>query len=282
MNIMPKTLITEQQVINTAKLLVINCKPLTVASVRLHLGTHGSDSTIHKYLKKWKEECLKKAATALAQNTGLDTQLKVRNDYDFLEEKDSLIQALNRKTAQIEHYAQQLIDAEKANIDLKEKIHQLESDITKLQYELTEVKSVKNNLAQINKEMQNKLDINRNEAIQKMQITIDDLRLELKTLSETSINALRETSNQGHEALMQERVVSINLQAKIDSLTKELLESKKQSHEAIMVAQVQNRSLTRQNDQLQKIIQEHCLDKLPQLEEGLSLQFSKKVAAYGK
>ena len=53
-----------------------------------------------------------------------------------------------------------------------------------------------------------------------MQQTIDDLRLELKTINETSIAALRETSNKGHELLMQEKVNSINFQAKIDSVTR--------------------------------------------------------------
>ena len=81
---------------------------------------------------------------------------------------------------------------------------------------------------------------------------------------------------------MQERVISINLQAKIDNLTKELLESKKQSVEAIMASQVQIRSLSRQNEQLQKIIQGYGLDASPQSEEGDSLQFTKEMAAYGK
>ena len=115
-----------------------------------------------------------------------------------------------------------------------------------------------------------------------MQQTIDDLRLELKTANETSIAALRETSNKGHETLMHEKVNSINLQAKIDNLNKELLESKKQVHETIMTAQVQIRSLSRQNEQLQKIIQDHGLEKSPQLEEVGSLQFSKGSASCGK
>ncbi len=279
---MPKKLITEQQVINVAKLLVMNGKTLTVAAVRMHLGTNGSDSTIHKYLKKWKEECFKKTIASIDQGTNKNDQLKITQVDEFLEEKSNLEKKLSSQINQNEHYAQELINAEKVNIALKEEIHQLQSATKNLQFELTEIKAVKNNLEQINEKIQNKLDINSNETILKMQQTIDDLRLELKTLNETSVAALRETSNQGHEILMQEKVAGINMQARIDSLTKELLESKKQLHEAIMTAQVQNRSLTRQNEELQKTIQEHGSDKLPILDQKLSLNLTQEATVYGK
>ena len=81
---------------------------------------------------------------------------------------------------------------------------------------------------------------------------------------------------------MQEKVNSINLQTKIDNLTKELLDSKKKAYEASMTAQVQNRSLSRQNEQLQKIIEENGLDKLLSAAEGSSLAFTNGAAIDGK
>lgn len=270
---MPKKTITEQQVINAANLLANSGKSLTLAAVRIHLGAKGSNVTIHKYLKKWKHECFKQGSN----------QQNFSEPYNnYIEEKRILEQTLHKQLTQNEHYAKELISAEKTNIALKEEINRLHIANQELQLRLTAVESTNNALLQTTQEINNRLDLNDNKIIQNMQQTIDDLRMELKTLNETSLTALRETSNKGHETLMQEKVTSINLQAKIDSLNTELLESKKQLHEAIMTAQVQNISLLRQNEQLQKIIQERGLDKLPQLEEESVLKFAKEVAAYGK
>ena len=244
----------------------------TLNKVREYLGT-GSKVTIHKYFRQWKQECFKNFSS-LNKIVAIDNNL--------LEEHSFLKLELQRQLERNDSYAQELINAEKTNIELKEEILQLQSSIKQSQLELAEIKAAKKTLEQINKQIQNKLDIHSNQAIQKMQQTIDDLRLELKTLNETSINALRETSNQGHEALMQEKVANINLQTKIDSLTKELLENKKQLNEAIMSAQMQIRSLSRENEQLQKILQGHGLDESAQLKEELNLQFAKGTTSYGK
>ncbi len=265
--------LNKQQIFAAATKLASTGNIPTLSKVREHLGS-GSKVTIHKYFNEWKRECFK--------NFGNLNKVVAIDQNNLLEEHRVLKLDLQKQLTQNERYTQQLIAAEKSNIALKEEMLQLQSAMKKLQLELTEIKVAKDTLEQINKEIQNKLDINSNKTIQKMQQTIDNLRLELKTLNETSIIALRETSNNGHEVLMQEKVTSINLQAKIDGLTKELLENKKQSHEAIMATQVQIRSLSRQNGQFQKIIQEHGLDKLPQLKEELSLKFSKEAAAYGK
>jgi hypothetical protein len=104
-------------------------------------------------------------------------------------------------------------------------------------------------------------------------------------LNETSLSALRDTSAKGHEAVMQEKVTNINLQAKIDSLNKELIESNKQLNGALMKAQIQHQPLLRQIEWQQKIIQDHVgFEKLRQLEEeGLRAKFNSSVkASYGK
>ncbi len=272
--------VNKQQIFEIAKEIAFSNNQLpTALSIRAKLTT-GSMSTIQKYLQEWKMNCIKKAC--------LNKELNVVSTYipNRLNESDeknrSLEQSLSKQVKKNEYYAQELISVEKTNVELKEENRQLNFTNQELQLKLSTAEKTNNALEQITQKLQHELNLNINATIQKMQQAIDDLRLELKTLNETSINALRETSNQGHQALMQERVVSINLQAKIDSLTKEFLESKKQSDEAKIIAQVQIRSLSRQNEQLQKIIQEYGLYKLPQSEEVASLQFSNGVAAYGK
>lgn len=267
--------ISKQQIFQETKEIVFSNQIPTAFKIRAKLKT-GSIATIQKYLQEWKMDCFK--------NDFLHKELNLTkyNNSELAEKNSTLEQELNKQLSKNEHYAQELIYTEKANIELKEEKHQLNFTNQKLQLKLSAAEKTNNALEHVTQKIQNELNLNTNETIQKMQQIIDGLRLELKTVNETSIIALRETSNQGHEALMQEKVTSINLQAKIDSLTKELLESKKQFNEAIKIAKVQIRTLSRQNEQLQKIIQEQNLDKSTQLEEGSSVQFSKGVVAYGK
>ena len=274
---MPTIKVTKEEVQQIVEELVHKGFIPTQKLIRQQLGK-GSCNTIQKYLLAWKKVCFKKHV----QSELIIDQVTSLPAYDWKEEKRILEQSLSKQMSKNENYVQELINTEKANIALKEENYQLQNANQGLQLKLTAAEATNHALAQVTQKIQNELNLNANETIQKMHKTIDELKLELKTLNEISLSALRDTSNKGHEVLMQEKVASINLQAKIDSLTKELLESKKQSHEAIMAAQVQNKSLLRQNKQLQKIIQEHGLDKLPLLDEELSLKFSKEAAAYGK
>ena len=272
---MSKKIITKVDIYKAADAIASEGKIPTQAAVRSKLNNCGSETTVFTHLKTWKIE-------RLLQNIVPTVVMEKSNLVSLDEENRQLRMTLQQQAAHNENYAQELINSEKANITLKDENYQLQSTIKELQLKLTKTEAISGTLNEVTQKIQNELDLNTNLTIQKMQQTIDDLRLELKTVNETSISALRETSTRGHEALMQEKVISINLQAKIDILNKELLESKKQLHEAIMTAQVQIRSLSRQHEQLQKIIQERGLDKLPQLEKESVLKFAKEVVAYGK
>jgi hypothetical protein len=154
------------------------------------------------------------------------------------------------------------------------------------QSELNELKNINNFLEQTTTDIKNKLENNDNKTIQTLQQTVDNLRSELKKINETSLEALRIASTTGHEALMQEKVTSINLQAKLDSLHKELADSKKQLFDATLKYQAQTQALLRQIDWQQKIIKEQIGDdKLRELtaEPELMLNFNSKLgAAYAK
>ena len=269
--------ISKQQIFKVAKEIVAAGALPTATKIRTILRT-GSMSTIQRHLQAWKKNCFKYAN--LNENIiNIDNQ---KNNNEILAKLRILEQTLNKKCTQNEHYAQELIQAEKTNIFLQEENNQLQKQLQAVQLELNELKNINSYLDQITTEIKNKLENNDNKTIQNLQYNIETLKAELKKLNETCLETLRETSTKGHEALMQEKVASINLQAKIDSLTKELIESKKQLHEAIMTAQVQIRSLSRQNEQLQKIIREHDLGKIPILDQELSLDLTKEVTVYGK
>ena len=273
---MPKKLISEQQVINAATLLANSGKSLTLAAVRIHLGANGSDATIHKYLKKWKQECFKK---------GADQQHSFESYNNYIEEKRILEQTLNKKCIQNEHYVQELINTEKANIALKEENRQLQAAKQELQLRLIAADATNKALEQLTQEITNRLDVHGSKDFSNQQQIINDLREELKTLNATSLIALRDASTKGHEALMQERVNSINLQTKVDSLYKELIDLKKQLSDTVLKHQIQTQTLLRQVNEQQKIIQDHIgMEKLSELVgEEVMLHFNNKPGvAYGK
>ena len=265
---MPKKLISKQHVIDAAKILIANNHKPTMLAIRQQLNNCGSNSTIHKYLQEWKKSCFEQG--------NINTTVNLKNQKsieELVERKHDLEKTLQKQTTQSKHYVQELINAEKANIALKEENHQLQITNQELKLRLTAAEATNNNLLQTTQEINNRLDINDNKIIQSMQQTIDDLRVELKTLNETSLTAIRETSNKAHETLMQEKVTSINLQTKIDSLHKELDQSHKQLELEQQNWQMQHLILQKQIKLQQKIIQTHLSqEKLQQLEQnGLEL-----------
>lgn len=236
-------------------------------------------ATIQKYFQEWKKSCFNQANIDLISNAETQAYQKL------IEEKRILTESLNKQVKQNENYAKELINAEKANIFLKEENQQLQTQLQKLQSELHELKKINAFLEDTTTGIQNKIENNDNKTIQHLQQTIDGLRTELKKINETSLEALRDASTKGHEVLMQEKVTSINLQAKLDSLHKELADSKKQLFDATLKYQAQTQALLRQIDWHQKIIKEQIGDdKLRALvgEPELMLNFNNKEVAYAK
>ena len=274
---MAKRLVSQQAVIKVAEELVLaDCNP-TVAAIRARLK-NGSETTIYKYLNQWKKKCFRKMIT---NSSSFDTDIIRVN----LEEKRDLEQTLNKHIAQNEYYAQELIEAEKTNINLKDDCYQLQAKCQQLQSELNELKNINNALEQVTTEIKNKLENNDNKTIENLRQTIEGLKAELKKLNETSLEALREASAKGHDTLMQEKVNSINLQTKVDSLYKESIDLKKQLSDTVLKHQIQTQTLLRQVNEQQKIIQDHIgFDKLRELVgEEVMLHFNNKPGvAYGK
>jgi len=262
---MPKKIISKQQVIKAAQIVVANNLNPTLVAVRKQLNYCGSDSTIHKYLSQWKTECFKN----MLQEDCKEENRQFSQEVNELER--SLKLELHKQIQHNEEYAQELIHVEKTIVALKEENHKLQAINQELQLELKEATSIKATLVQVNQEIQHKLEQNDNKVIIQQQQLIATLQAELKELNAKSMKVMQEISSSGHEVLMQEKVISINLQAKIDSLNKELLESNKQLNTAILKAQVQTQPLLRQIDWQQKMIQTYIdPNKLQQLEEEKS------------
>ena len=271
--------LSKQQIFIAAKDVAAKGELPTAAKIRSVLTT-GSFATIQKYLKEWKTNCFN-------YNQDLVKDIRIQStNHDLLAQQKILEQTLNQQIVKNEYYAQELINAEKANIILKEETQQLQMQIQQLQIDLKELKNINNILEQTTTEINNKLENNDNKTIQQLQQTVDSLRVELKNINATSLEALRAASTKGHEALMQEKVNSINLQTKVDSLYKELIDLKKQLNDIVLKHQIQTQTLLRQINEQQKIIQDHIgFEKLRELigEQEIMLHFNNKPGvAYGK
>ena len=211
--------VSEEQVIDVAKSIADNGQSPTIATIRKHLNYRGSNSTIHKYLSKWKIECYQKASKIriLAELNNHH----ISDNSSILEEKVHLERTLDKQITKNEYYAQELMQAEKTIIILKEENQKLKTENQRLELKFKEVNAIKITLEKINEEIQNKLGITENDTINKQKLLIEELQQELKNLNAKSMQVIQETSSQGHEILMQEKVHVINLQAKIDHLSKE-------------------------------------------------------------
>jgi len=59
---------------------------------------------------------------------------------------------------------------------------------------------------------------NRDAAILQQEQTIESLRQEIQTINQTSFNAVQQVSFAGHDALLQEKVKTLNLEEKVKEL----------------------------------------------------------------
>lgn len=209
---MPKKIISEQQVIDAAKSLTENGVSPTLAAVRERLGRRGSQSTIHKYLKRWKQDCF--------NQTTMEGDPGERVDR-LLEEKRILEQVLNQQKSHSEQYARELMNTEKAVLKLKEQNQQLTLDNSNLQTELKEVTALKNTFELLCQEIQAERGIIFEKLTGEKDRLIDELREEIKVINQQAITEVRNVSYDGHEALMQEKVKMINLQEKVIRLTEQ-------------------------------------------------------------
>ena len=276
---MARTGVSRQQIFTAAKEIAAAGRLPTAVNVRQVLAT-GSIVTIQKYLKEWKKSCFNQVNLRVDSNVNHHT-----NNEELIEQQRNLEQAINKQIAKNEHYAQELINAEKTNIALKETICQLQATNQQLQLELQDTKAIKMTLAQVNLEIQTRLDTNNNDLINKQQLLINELRAELKELNVKSMLALQQTSSSSHELLMQEKLASMNLQEKINTMSKQLSELQQQLQTVNNKLAAKQQPLLRQIEWQQKIIQNHLgFEKLRQIEEEeLRLKFNAQVqVAYGK
>jgi chromosome segregation ATPase len=220
---MARTGITKQEVYKAATIIAKRHQIPSITELRKLLG-RGSTTTIHKYFKSWKQECYQKGSNA----NGIDLIT-----YNRITEEINLVkQALVKQTSKNEELAAQLIQTEQKLTQLKE-THQI------LNIEFNVVKEQNLQLAAEKEKYQMALEHVVSERDQVLATVlnqqnqlIDSLRQELKEVNQTSIEQIKELGRKGDDALIEEKVKSINLQDEvsqqkniIDELREQFLKS---------------------------------------------------------
>ncbi|MGI9214777.1 MAG: DNA-binding protein [Gammaproteobacteria bacterium] len=269
---MTRKIIFKKEVNNAAESLVQEERVATVAAIKALLNSN-SEPTIHKYLSQWKMACFKNMLQRESQQECEPTIQEVS------ELERSLKLDLQKQIQRNEEYTQELIQAEKAIVALKEEKDQLQTTNHRFQLELQEVTAIKATLTLVNQEIQSRLEYNKNNNITQQQQLIESLQIELKELNAKSMKAMQELSSSGHEVLMQEKVHSINLQAKNEQLMKELAESHKQLESMKLKAEFQVKVLQRQIKSQQQVLKNYLA---PEELNNLSMEEVLTGASYGK
>ncbi len=206
--------ITAKEIFKVAETLVAQGKTPTQDTIREYLG-RGSKGTIHKYLKQWKQNCFKKGS--LNSNT-----IDLMDPKTFFEEKDVLDKTIQKQLDQNEQLTAQLVDTERRLNQVQEKNQQLmvELEYFKRQYTSLEAEhKILQEAYQVLREGQNKA---LQTLIEDKNQLVESLRQELREVNQASLAQVREMGYQGDEALMEEKVKSLNLQEKVSALEKEL------------------------------------------------------------
>jgi chromosome segregation ATPase len=209
---MQKQRISKQKIFDAAKVIAHLDKEPTTTNVRYYLAFTGSQTTLHKYLKEWRLKCFQ----------------AYRDNYDdTMEQKDiSQLQAENQELAAIigkmeEHnkiVAGEFAKTERKNIELTQKVTQLENQVYLLEKELDELKKAKEHINNLYSELKEEREVVLGKMERDKDQLIASLRKELQETHQANLAKIQDVSYHGHELLMQEKVKSMNLEERVKFL----------------------------------------------------------------
>ncbi len=203
--------ISSQDVCQAAEALIAQGQTPTQAHIREYLG-RGSKGTIHKYLKQWKQNCFQKISHP--------SSTELIHAKSLFEEKCALEKVIEKQITENERLSIQLVDAERDLMQVQEKnlqlnlaVDQLKSGYTHLEIKYQFLQEAYQVLREEKDTALQLLMVDKNEQINR-------LMEELKALNETALKAVREQGYQTDDALMQEKVLNLNLKQKVEDLEK--------------------------------------------------------------
>lgn len=243
---MPNAKLTKQDIFKAAQSMVAKGTMPTQDKIREYLGS-GSRGTIHKYLQQWKLSCYRNYKTEHA-HTAIPEQvvIKLENEKQQLKATIAKLEAQNKVTAL------EFAKTEKKNIELAQKLAQIETQFEILEGQFNELaiegKHTTESYQALKEErttMLNKIEKDKDQLI-------DSLREELKLSHQASLEQIKTISYDGHDLLMQEKVKTLNLQEQIKPMAQEIIKLREELERANKI----NQPLKKEIDWLQRLMGE--------------------------
>ena len=244
---MQKQRIEKQKIFNAAKVMAHLGKEPTTTNIREHLAFTGSQTTLHKYLKQWRLKCFK-------AYQGNDTNDVEPQEIAKLQAEN---QSLTTTIAQMEEHnkivANEFAKTENKNIELTQALTQLEAQLKLLEEKCSELKKDKEHTDNLYKELKEEREILLGRMEQDKDRLIASLHEELSQTHRINLQKIQNVSYKGHDLLMHEKVKTMNLEEKVQSLTGDITKLQQELNNANQVVE----PLTREIKGLQKLIAEN-------------------------
>lgn len=210
---MPKHTLTKQAVIEAASHLAATGIFPTLAAVRKQLGGRGSQSTIHKYLKQWTQACIQRGAMGVSTLDPAEIQ-------SLLTEKYKLEKIIAKQIEQNTVLSAQLITAEKRIIEAQEKGKQSEIELQNLREQLLQAEVKYQAIEGAYQAMREEREVVLQTILEDKNQQIEALKQELQEVNNVTLTKVIEMGYRGDEALMDEKIKTLNLQEKVSALDK--------------------------------------------------------------
>jgi hypothetical protein len=235
---LPRKNVTKTDVITAADAIAAKGEIPTIAAIRKFLGGVGSETTLHKYLKGWKEKKLLQITTNETSNI---------NEQDIKVKLAELKQIIASQQQQNEVLSQEAFTLNRENTKLITIKQQLELELTSTQVTLKEITQERDKFQALYEAIAGERELANNYILANRDQQITRLQEELSNLHHKSLELVRTTGYDGHVALMEEKVKTINLQTKIDEISIQL---KNITHELQQTKEV-NEKLTHKIKRMQ-------------------------------
>lgn len=207
---MPRKSVTKTEVIKAANAIAARQEIPTIMAVRKFLGGVGSETTLHKYLKIWKKEKLLQVVAPETSDT---------NDVDIKTKLVEFRQIIASQQQQNEILSQEALTLNRENTKLATIHKQLELELISVQAKLKEIMQERDKFQALYEAITAERNLIENYIVAEKNQQIAKLQEELTMLHQKSLELVRTIGYDGHMALIEEKVKTINSQTKIDELT---------------------------------------------------------------
>lgn len=212
---MKKNKVNKQKIFDAAKVIAHMDKEPTTTNVREYLAFTGSQTTLHKYLKEWRLKCFK------VYDANCIGNVEQKDIANLQAENQTLSATLGKMQEHSKIVASEFAKTERKNVELTQKLEQLQNQIKLLEKELDALKKDKEHSDNLYLDLKEERETLLGRMERDKDQLIASLREELRQTHQTNLEKIQDVSYHGHDLLMQEKVKTMNLEEKVKFLAED-------------------------------------------------------------